>query len=285
MTFFDEINSIFSQYNPDDYSDEELEHEFQILFNNEIAYYTNYFDSFKKIIEEKYELKIRKLIEMRVFASEIWDHVFKNYDEAQYNNLKYRISAIGKIYHRVLISTDENIILLRNGVGISVLSNNRMIIESYAFAVHIFNAGEIEADRFQDYAKVQQDRIQNKKKSIKTIQNKYDKDYFKNNGWISDKNKRSISLLVSELANNDYTFYYKLLSEFVHASPFSINSIAVLSGKRYKDEEPYFPLSFENIVNFNLKLIYDFTALIIGSFIKDDAELYLFYMKAIMQWG
>jgi hypothetical protein len=285
MTFFDEMNSIFSQYSPDNYSDEDLERIFRKRFHKEIAYYIEYFDSFKKNIEEKYKKKIIKLIELRVFASEIWEHIYNIYDEAQYDDLKYRISALSKMYNRSLMSTDENIILLRNGVGISVLSNIRMILECYAFAAYIFKTGEIEADRFQDYAKVQKDKILDKEQATKTIKDKYKEDFFKTNGWISNRSKRSISLLISELANNDYIIYYKLLSEFVHASPFSINFITVLSTKKYKNEEPYFPLAFENIVNLNLKLIYDFTTLIICSFIKEDSEIYLFYMNALMKWG
>lgn len=283
MSFIEEIFKFFSDNEPDDVSDDRIRIELNKRFDLEIKSYLNYYDSFKGHLNDKYYYQIRKLIIIRIFARDIWDVIFNNYDLIHYKDRKYRISALGKILNRILLTTDENITLFRNGMGISILSNSRMMLESYAIAVYINTKGEIEADRFQDYAKVQRNQFL-KNKSNKLFGNKYNHDFYKSYGWITDKKLRTISKLVRNLDDSNYIEYYSFLSNYVHASPYSIESTMLLGNPERKMEEHHFPLSYTETLNINIKIISDFIVLIINCFLSEDKVMYQMALNAVLKW-
>jgi hypothetical protein len=286
MQFVNEVFEFFSSNEPSDLTDEEVKLEFHKRFKYELEQYIEYYDSFRPAIIEKYIDVIKRIMIVRIFGTEVWDKIYDNYDEVKHDHLKHRISAIGKIIHRVLLTTDENIALFRNGIGISILSNCRMIMESYAFAVYIFETGEIEADRFQDYSEVQKRMIQGKLGQEKCFGTKYEDEFYKNYGWITNREMRSISKLINRLQDITYIKYYKYLSNFVHASPFSINATFKLGGPEKKLEEHHFPLKFIETVNLNVRLLYDLIYKIIDYFLDDDDKrIYHVVLNALTKWS
>ena len=282
-SFVNEIFKFFSGIMPGEINDTAITKELNQRFNSEIERYLDYYDSFKEHINNKYFNHIKKLIIIRILARDIWDIIHDSYDPIKYDHQKYRISAIGKILHRVLLTTDENINLFRNGMGISILSNCRMILESYSYAIYLDKIGEIEADRFQDYSIVQSNQI-NGKNNENLFRDKYQDDFFKPYGWISDKKSRSLINLVNKLEDDKYIKYYRILSNFVHASPYSIEVSSSLANPEKNMEEHHFPLSFHDSLRINIKLLSDFIVLIINSFIMDDKESYHFTLNAVLKW-
>lgn len=285
MKFVYEIVDFFSRNEPEQFEDAQVRVEFHKRFGPELSRYIKYYDSFKESVEGKYSEELKRLVILRVFAMEVWDQVFENYDEVRHDHLKYRVSAIGKILNRVLLSIDENIVLLRNGVGFSVLVNCRMILESYAFANYIYSAGEVEADRFQDFAKVQKSKIVKDSKMYDGIAKKYNNDFLKNNGWISDASRRSLTELIKDLKEPLYNSYYKYLCDFVHASPYSIDVATRLASSTRIKEEHHLPLGFTDTVNLNVRLLYDLVFRIIDYFLDEDKELFHIALNAITKWA
>lgn len=130
MTMIESLLNLFSKYDPEDYTNHELIN----LISNNLHPFIEEYKTFhlKKESEILLDMKITKLITVRLIASEIWDQIYLQYEENC--DYKYRISAIGKLFFRTLVATDENIAMIKNGYGIAVMSNIRSIIESIALS-------------------------------------------------------------------------------------------------------------------------------------------------------
>lgn len=239
-----------------------------------IKYYSNIED------ESLQNPKIKKLILMRLFSDEIWNAIGKN-EFSHKKEFERRINVIGKTYHRMLVNTDENICLFEKKYGLSVISNLRMILECLAIAHYIWEHGEDGAIRFQDYATKIGAKLSGQNPN-KLLKDKYkgDKTFSNPNGWIENKKIKTLYNLIKSLHNKDYDKLYKFSCEYVHASPYSIQKLFELNKELKENPDAYFPLGFENEIDLNICLIYDYTEFVINHFMPDSTEKEVYHLFA-----
>ena len=282
MTLREKLLSIFMSTDSEEYSDDEIK---QLLHSETLQNCILYQNFHTKQFANFYDVpEIRKLIILRIFSSELWEEICKS-EYGHKKEFERRINVIGKAYSRMLVNIDENICLLEKGFGITIISNMRMMLECLALAKYIWEKGENEAIRFQDFADAQQMKIADINPNI-VFKNKYTKQFYKANGWISDDKIKTIKQMVNDLEwQTEYKKMYNFSSEFVHASPESIEIVSRLNRELENDKFAYFPLGFEHQIELNVCLIQDFTKLIIDCFVEDASKkLDLFLLDAVVKW-
>lgn len=256
MTLREKLLSIFMSSDSEEYSDDEIK---QLLHSETLQNCILYQNFHTKQFANFYDVpEIRKLIILRIFSSELWEEICKS-EYGHKKEFERRINVIGKAYSRMLVNIDENICLLEKG--------------------------ENEAIRFQDFADAQQMKIADKNPNI-VFKTKYTKQFYKANGWISDDKIKTIKQMVNDLEwRTEYKKMYNFSSEFVHASPESIEIVSRLNRELENDKFAYFPLGFEHQIELNVYLIQDFTKLIIDCFVEDASKkLDLFLLDAVVKW-
>lgn len=269
------------QNNLENLNDEEKRIKILNSANSSLKPYIKYHSNIEK--QSIQNPKIKKLILMRLFSDEIWNIIVRN-DFSHKKEFERRINIIGNAYHRMLISTDENICLFEKKYGLSIVSSLRMMLECLAIAKYIWDVGEDGAIRFQDYATKIGAKL-SKKNPNEILKDKYtgDKTFLKPNGWILDKKFKNLHDLIKNLKNKDYNNLYKFSCEYVHASPYSIQKLVELNKELQESPNAYFPLGFDNEINLNTLLIYDYTEFVINHFLPDskEKEIYCAFAKLI----
>lgn len=270
MSIIDSFLYFLMQNPSENFSDEEKR---TMLLNSADLNLEPYIKHHSNIEKESLQnTKIKKLILMRLFSDEIWNVIVKN-DFSHKKEFGRRINVIGNTYHRMLVNTDENICLLEKKYGLSVISNLRMMLECLAVANYIWESGEEGAIRFQDYATKIGAKLsgENPKELLK---GKYadDKIFSRPNGWILDKKIKNLYDLIKNLHNKDYNDLYKFSCEYVHASPYSVQKLFELNKDLKENPNAYFPLGFDNEINLNIHLIYDYTEFVINHFMPNTEE-------------
>lgn len=270
MSIINSFLDFLMQKLPENLSDEEKKNMILNSADSNLEPYIKYHSNIEK--ESLQNPKIKKLILMRLFSDEIWNVIVKN-DFSHKKEFGRRINVIGNTYHRMLVNTDENICLFRKKYGLSIISNLRMMLECLAIAKYIWDAGEDGAIRFQDYATKIGAKISGKNPK-EILKNKYtgDKLFSKPNGWILDKKFRNLHDLIKNLHNKNYNNLYKFSCEYVHASPYSVQKLSELNQELEVNPDAYFPLGFDNEINLNIYLIYDYTEFVINHFMPDTEE-------------
>ena len=282
MTIKEALLNLFSSTNFENYNDEELKELLKSVTFEKLTpyqeYHRNQISKFSDLVG------IKKLILLRIFADELWKEVGES-KYSQKKEFERRINVIGKAYHRMLICLDENICMVEKGYGITMLSNMRLMLECLALSKYIWKKGEDEAIRFQDFAHAQKLKMKGINPN-KIFKDKYRRDFYKANGWISDAKIKTIGQMVNLLDwKDEYKKMYNHSSEFVHASPESIETVFELNHKLEQNDYAYFPLGFEHQIELNVYLIQDFTKLIIENFVeKENVKLNLSLLNAIVTW-
>ena len=281
MTIKESLLQMFMSTPSEGYTDDEVK---QKLHSETIYNLLPYKIFHNKQLEKLNEdTNIKKLIVLRIFSAELWEEICQS-EYAHNKEFERRINVIGKAYTRMQICLDENICMLEKGYGITMISNQRLMLECLALSKYIWEKGEEEAIRFQDYADAQEMKIAGINPN-KFFKNKYKKDFYLSNGWITDKKIKSIRQMVDSLEWTEYKKMYKFSSEFVHASPESIEIVSKLNRNLATNYLAYFPLGFEHQIELNVYLIQDFTKLIINCFVKPETrKLDLFLLNAIVKW-
>ncbi|HUX59041.1 MAG TPA: DUF5677 domain-containing protein [Bacteroidales bacterium] len=265
---------LFTSCDPDRYSDDRM----KLLIINKLKpilkQYMNYHE--KLSIRTKVKLKYKKLVIVRIFASDIWEEICKQYStDTVYQN---RINAIGKLFYRSLIATDENISMIKNGYGYAAIANIRLIIESIALAEYIWEQGEKEADRYQDFASIQYALLLGKELP-KNILQKYEPGFEKDYGWMTKKKEyKSVPKLLDYLGEETLHDYYKLASHFVHASSYSVEMLSNQATDKTIKEEGYFPIPFDMIININTQVIGIMSELMLKWFMENYSKLYKWFL-------
>ena len=281
MTIKESLLQMFMSTNSDDFTDDEVKQQLHSETIYNLLPYKNFHNKQVEKLDE--DTNIKKLIVLRIFSAELWEEICQS-EYAHDKEFERRINVIGKAYTRMQICLDENICLLEKGYGITMVSNQRLMLECLALSKYIWEKGEEEAIRFQDHADAQEMKIAGINPN-KLFKNKYKKDFYLPNGWISDKKIKSIRQMVDSLEWTEYKKMYKFSSEFVHASPESIEIVSKLNRNLATNYLAYFPLGFEHQIELNVYLIQDFTKLIINSFVKPETrKLDLFLLNAIVKW-
>lgn len=267
---------LFTATDVDNYSIEEISN----LISNNLEKFVKPYQEYhlSKFKEMNYDKRLNKLVIIRLVADEIWDEICKDYIESL--EYKIRISAIGKIYIRSLIALDENISMIKQGYGISALSNIRLLIECIAFSKYLWFEGEVEADRYQDYATIQYSHFTN---SVDTtsILSKYENGFEKDFGWMTKREYKSIPKLLAFLKLEDYQEIYKLTSHFIHASAYSVEKILQQNHKNRGSS--YFPIGYERTMDLNIQLLKDLSEFIIDCFMEEKKELYSIILNSLFK--
>ena len=282
MTIKQTLLNLFMTTNSEDYSDDEIQQLLHSVMVENLTPYQNY--HVNQVIKFSSSQAIKKLILLRIFSSELWEEICKS-EFGHKKEFERRINVIGKAYSRMLVCLDENICMLEKGYGITMISNMRLMLECLALSNYIWNKGEDEAIRFQDFSDAQQMKIAGINPN-KIFKDKYTKKFYQANGWISDAKIKSIRQMVDNLEwRGEYKKMYKFSSEFVHASPESIEIVAKLNRELEHNSYAYFPLGFEHQIELNVYLIQDFTKLIIENFIDEENQQFnLFLLNTIVSW-
>ena len=115
---------------------------------------------------------LNSLLFMNLLFQDCSNYIAANQSEIKKTH-QFRLGAIGKISFRLIEITDENLALLRNGFGTSVISNLRLMLESFSISKYLMSAEDIESDKFQDFGIVQECKIHNtdSKKKLKLLIN------------------------------------------------------------------------------------------------------------------
>jgi hypothetical protein len=198
------------------------------IVKNYIKKYNFYMHEMRVKNESENENDINKLCILTLFANDIWDLIDVKYKETPIIKNQYRINVIGKLYNRGIQAIHENICLFQNGYGLTTFLNWRMIYECYVLSKYIWASGEDEAKRFQDYAYAQSNKLNPQSVKNKVyLDGKYDMTFSKNYGWVTktkDK-QRTFNSIRSTIDENNYFDYYLFTSNYVHASPYSLEKI------------------------------------------------------------
>lgn len=218
------------------------------------------------------------LLFLRLFLEDCQNYIAVNRDisNTEYN---FRGGAIGKIILRMIEITDENLALLRNNYGTSVISNLRLMLESYAIAKYLMESDDLESDIFQDFGIVQECQMTNKDPK-EILKNKNYPDSFFNPksdfAWVSDKTINSPWDFINRLNNPDINKWYKFFCKYVHASPYSCGKVFQMNQQSIETNNLYMPINFDDIIIQNKYYIALFIELIADNFISDKVYRDLF---------
>lgn len=217
---------------------------------------------------------IDRLIVLRCFAFELWNSII----QGKLHNEIYgrRINVIETALLRCEIATDENITLFTNGYGLSAMSNLRLMLEAFSISKYLWEKGESEAKRFQDYREYQKLEFDGTKADI---EDKHDESFFKPYGWISEPELRSLSHLVKELKNAKYDELFKISNNYVHATPYSLEKVWEFNHKRMG----YFPIDLSELIRLNEFILTDFLCFVVDRFVEsDEKDFYKLFLKIIV---
>ena len=178
MTIKQTLLNLFMTTNSEDYSDDEIQQLLHSVMVENLTPYQNY--HVNQVIKFSSSQAIKKLILLRIFSSELWEEICKS-EFGHKKEFERRINVIGKAYSRMLVCLDENICMLEKGYGITMISNMRLMLECLALSNYIWNKGEDEAIRFQDFSDAQQMKIAGINPN-KIFKDKYKKKFIKQTG-------------------------------------------------------------------------------------------------------
>lgn len=218
------------------------------------------------------DLNLDSLLFMNLLLCE-----FQNYLSKNQNNIlekyHFRLGAIGKISIRLIEITEENIALLRNGFGTSVISNLRLMLEAYAISKYLMESDDIESDRFQDFGIVQECHMYNKN-TKELFEDKNYEDGFLNPksdfAWVTNKKLKSPIDFIKLLNNQEILNWYKYFCKYVHSSPYSCGKVYQMNKKSKNNENAYFPFELKNLIQQNKYYIYLFMELVGVNFVVDE---------------
>ena len=220
---------------------------------------------------------IDRLIILLCFAFELWDLIIHgNLHNEIYGR---RINVIETALLRCEIATEENIALFSNGYGLSAMSNLRLMLEAFSISKYLWEKGENEAKRFQDYREHQKAEFDGTKANM---EENHDEAFFKPYGWISDDKLRSLSHLVKNLKNENYNKLFQISNNYVHSTPYSLEKVWEFNHNR----KGYFPIKLSELIRLNEFILTDFLIFVVDCFIKRDDEkgFYHLFLKIILDW-
>lgn len=225
---------------------------------------------------QKYE-DIDRLIILRCFAFELWNLII----HGELHNEIYgrRANVIETALLRCEIATDENIALFKNGYGLAAMGNLRLMLESFSISRYLWDKGEDEAKRFQDYMEHQKSEFDGTKANM---EEEREDSFFKTYGWISEPESRTLSALVKRLENKKYAELFNISNNYVHATPYSLEKVWEFNHKH----QGYFPIELPELIRLNEFILADFLEFIVKHFIEREEEklFYKIFLKIIVDW-
>lgn len=238
-------------------------------------YKKKYLDLSKK---NNADANINSLLFMNLLLQDCAEYIADNQSEIKKTH-QFRLGAIGKISFRFIEITDENLALLRNGFGTSVISNLRLMLESYSISKYLMAADDLESDRFQDFGIVQECKIQNTDPKIKLKEKNYTDDFYNAKSdfaWISDKKVRTSVDLINRIEIEKIKDWYKFYCKYVHASPYSCGKILQMNQSSLKNDNAYMPIEMNKLILQNKYYLVLIIELLADNFILEKSFSNLF---------
>lgn len=224
------------------------------------------------------DANINSLLFMNLLLQDCAKYIEDNQSEIK-KTYQFRLGAIGKISFRFIEITDENLALLRNGFGTSVISNLRLMLESYSISKYLMAADDLESDRFQDFGIVQECKIQNADPKIKLKEKNYTDDFYNAKSdfaWISDKKVRTSVDLINRIEIEKIKDWYKFYCKYVHASPYSCGKILQMNQSSLKNDNAYMPIEMNKLILQNKYYLVLIIELLADNFILEKSFRNLF---------
>lgn len=224
------------------------------------------------------DANINSLLFMNLLLQDCAKYIADNQSEIKKTH-QFRLGAICKISFRFIEITDENLALLRNGFGTSVISNLRLMLESYSISKYLMAADDLESDRFQDFGIVQECKIQNTDPKIKLKEKKYTDDFYNAKSdfaWISDKKVRTSVDLINRIEIEKIKDWYKFYCKYVHASPYSCGKILQMNQSSLKNDNAYMPIEMNKLILQNKYYLVLIIELLADNFILEKSFRNLF---------
>ena len=224
------------------------------------------------------DANINSLLFMNLLLQDCAKYIADNQSEIKKTH-QFRLGAIGKISFRFIEITDENLALLRNGFGTSVISNLRLMLESYSISKYLMAADDLESDRFQDFGIVQECKIQNTDPKIKLKEKNYTDDFYNAKSdfaWISDKKVRTSVDLINRIEIEKIKDWYKFYCKYVHASPYSCGKILQMNQSSLKNDNAYMPIEMNKLILQNKYYLVLIIELLADNFILEKSFRNLF---------
>lgn len=215
---------------------------------------------------------LNSLLFMNLLLQDTQNYIAANQTEIKRTH-QFRLGAIGKISIRLIEITDENIALLKNGFGTSVISNLRLMLELYAISKYLMGCDDLESDKFQDFGIVQECRIQGTDPKSKLKAKNYPDDFYTSKSeyaWSSDKSIKNVKDFIVRLKMDNIKDWYKYYCKYVHASPYSCGKIHQLNQKSWSKDNAYMPIDMKNLIQQNKYYTVLFIELISDNFILDE---------------
>jgi nitrogenase subunit NifH len=220
----------------------------------------------ENIIEEIINKKIKAEIEtatinntakmLNIFylvATSTYNYVISKYykEEDMYKKV------LGNIARYSLELFTQIFSLYLSGCTMGILSQIRVLYENYVIFNYIGKHPEL-AQCYYDHAVYKKyvlskdywkNLTQKEQEEMELIENKYDDTFADDFGWIfktiKERNKRKIITMAEELELLDYTELYKVSSNYIHPSSFSVFHTKIIDGLLPK----YILTSIEMITN------------------------------------
>lgn len=268
------------------------ENKFDLSNNENLEYFMKSYppiDIYKKYhsnLSEKNndDANINSLLFLNLLLQDCSNYIASNQAKIKKTH-QFRLGAIGKITFRLIEITDENLALLRNGFGTSVISNLRLMLESYSIAKYLMEAEDLESDKFQDFGIVQEGKIHNTDARKKLKAKNYPDDFFTSKsdfGWISDKKIKTPIDLINRTEIDEIKDLYKFYCKYVHASPYSCGKVFQMNQSSMENENAYVPTGMKNLVHQNKYYISLIIELMANNFIIDELFRELFKKVSLL---
>ena len=224
------------------------------------------------------DANLNSLLYMNLLLADCQNYIVANQSSFEKSH-KFRSGAIGKISLRLIEITDENLALLRNGYATSVISNLRLMLESYAIAKYLMYSDDLESDRFQDFGIVQECKMYNTDPNLKLGNKNYPESFLEPKSdfaWISDKSIKVPIDFINLLKDEEIIKWYRFYCKYVHASPYSCGKVHQMNQDTLTNNNLYMPLTSKDIIIQNKFYLMLFMELIADNFIADETFKELF---------
>ena len=224
------------------------------------------------------DANLNSLLYMNLLLADCQNFIVANQSSFEKSH-KFRSGAIDKISLRLIEITDENLALLRNGYATSVISNLRLMLESYAIAKYLMYSDDLESDRFQDFGIVQECKMYNTDPNLKLGNKNYPESFLEPKSdfaWISDKSIKVPIDFINLLKDEEIIKWYRFYCKYVHASPYSCGKVHQMNQDTLTNNNLYMPLTSKDIIIQNKFYLMLFMELIADNFIADETFKELF---------
>jgi hypothetical protein len=203
------------------------ENMFEIVINNKL----------RKEVEIATVNNTAKLINIfYATTTSIYNYIISKYFEEK-NMLK---NILGNITNYSLELFTQIFSLYLANCPMGILSQIRILYENYVIFNYIGKHPEL-AECYLDHAILRKDifckeywSTQTKFSEDELIKNKYDETFIDDFGWtfktIKERAKRRLITLVEDLDLLDYTELYRVSSNYIHPSPFSVFHTKIIDG-------------------------------------------------------